>query len=81
MRLHRKSLAMDKMLARMMKVVLPQSVPAVPNIEGTAVGEIELDGVPVVSNRLRTLGPTDFERRLPGANWFGEINGRLLCAG
>src|SRR4051794_40428028 len=79
MHLHCKPLALDKVLARMMEVELLQRISAVAQVERVAFREVKLNGVAVVDDRVGSLGPADPERRLPGADRGGDVDGRLLA--
>ena len=55
-----------------------QLVAAVAQIEPVTFCEIELDGVPVVDDRVGSFAPADPERRLPRSDRAGDIDGGLL---
>src|SRR5215467_9027572 len=76
--LHGEDLAIDKVLARMMEVELRQCVAAVADVERITFRAVELDGVPVVDDRIWPLAPTGVEPRLPGADRPDEVDRGLL---
>src|SRR5262249_40171287 len=50
------------------------------HLERAALGEIKLDRVSVVDDRVQPSGPIEFERRLPAADGRGDVDWRLLVA-
>jgi hypothetical protein len=57
MRFHRKTFAADQMFARPVKVHLQEFVAGVAELQRRALGEIELDGVAVVDDRIGRFAP------------------------
>ncbi len=80
MRFHRKALAVDQMLARMMEVKLQQLVLFVAKLDRAARGGIELDRVAVVHDGLRAANPVDLQRGQIGADRLFNVDRRLLRA-
>ena len=80
-RFHGERLAIDPVFARLMEVELDQPVSLLAKGDGTAFAEIQLDGVPIVDDRVGARFPIKIERGLSRANRLGKIDRRLLSPG
>ncbi|MHC2680324.1 hypothetical protein ACVJDU_001888 [Bradyrhizobium diazoefficiens] len=80
MRLHRKILAADHVLARPVEVHLEQLVFDVAERERAAFGEVELDRVPVVDDGVGALAPIQLQRRQLRLDRRLDVDRRLLQA-
>lgn len=81
MSLHRKTLAVDEMFARVMEMELQQPiVSSRSDREHAAVAGVHLDGVAVVDDGIDVLGPCDVQRRQLRLDGLPDVDWRLLAA-